>query len=141
MALRYFNVAGARGTSEIGEDHTPETHLIPLILQVALNQRDKITIFGENYETPDGTCIRDYIHVEDLIAAHILALEYLRRGGDSDIFNLGSSQGYSVKEMVEAARQVTNMRSFHDWRAQNGDPSTLIASSEKAKHLLGWTPG
>lgn len=141
VALRYFNVAGARKTAEIGENHNPETHLVPLILQVALHQRDKITIFGENYETPDGTCIRDYIHVEDLIAAHILALEYLRRGGNSDIFNLGSSQGYSVKEMVEAARKVTN----HAIPAtigerRMGDPSTLIASSAKAKNRLGWTP-
>ena len=108
VALRYFNVAGARKTAEIGEDHTPETHLVPLILQVALGQRDQITIFGEDYDTSDGTCIRDYIHVEDLIAAHILALEYLHHGGESDIFNLGSSKGYSVKEMVDAARQVTN---------------------------------
>ena len=141
VALRYFNVAGARKTAEIGEDHTPETHLVPLILQVALEQRGQITIFGEDYDTQDGTCIRDYIHVEDLIAAHILALEYLRGGGDSDIFNLGSSQGYSVKEMVEAARGVTN----HGIPAtigerRIGDPSTLIASSEKAKNLLGWTP-
>jgi UDP-glucose 4-epimerase len=140
-SLRYFNVAGARKTSEIGEDHTPETHLIPLILQVALNQRDKITIFGDDYDTSDGTCIRDYIHVEDLIAAHILALEYLRRGGDSDIFNLGSSQGYSVKEMIEAARQVTNHAiPSNIGERRIGDPSKLIASSEKAKNILGWTP-
>lgn len=141
VALRYFNVAGARKTAEIGENHNPETHLVPLILQVALKQRDQITIFGENYETPDGTCIRDYIHVEDLIAAHILALEYLRRGGDSDIFNLGSSQGYSVKEMVEAARKVTNHAiPVTIGERRMGDPSTLIASSTKAKNILGWTP-
>ena len=141
VALRYFNVAGARKTAKIGEDHTPETHLVPLILQVALGQRDKITIFGEDYDTADGTCIRDYIHVEDLIAAHILALEYLRRGGESDIFNLGSSKGYSVKEMVDAARQVTNHSipsTIGERRA--GDPSTLIASSAKASRVLGWTP-
>lgn len=141
VALRYFNVAGARKSAEIGEDHYPETHLIPLILQVALKKRDTITIFGENYDTPDGTCIRDYIHVEDLIAAHILALEYLFQGGESDIFNLGSNQGYSVKEMVEAARQVTG----HSIPAiigerRSGDPSSLIASSEKAKDILGWKP-
>lgn len=141
VALRYFNVAGARKTAEIGEDHTPETHLIPLILQVALEQREKITIFGDNYDTPDGTCIRDYIHVEDLIAAHILALEYLYRAGESNTFNLGSSKGYSVKEMVEAARLVTNhsIPSIIGER-RAGDPSTLIASSEKAKNILGWTP-
>ncbi len=141
VALRYFNVAGARKTAEIGEDHTPETHLIPLILQVALGQRDQITIFGEDYDTSDGTCIRDYIHVEDLIAAHILALEYLHNGGESNIFNLGSSKGYSVKEMVDAARQVTNHSipsKIGERRA--GDPSTLIASSEKAKNVLGWIP-
>lgn len=141
VALRYFNVAGARESAEIGENHTPETHLVPLILQVALGQREQITIFGEDYDTADGTCIRDYIHVEDLINAHILALEYLRRGGESNIFNLGSSKGYSVKEMVNEARQVTNHSipsKVGERRA--GDPSTLIASSEKAKSILGWSP-
>lgn len=141
VALRYFNVAGARESAEIGEDHTPETHLVPLILQVALGQREQITIFGEEYDTADGTCIRDYIHVEDLITAHLLALEYLRHGGGSNIFNLGSSKGYSVKEMVDAARHVTNHSipsKIGERRA--GDPSTLIASSEKAKSILGWSP-
>ncbi|HWO77352.1 MAG TPA: UDP-glucose 4-epimerase GalE [Bacillus sp. (in: firmicutes)] len=141
VSLRYFNVAGARETAEIGEDHRPETHLIPIILQTALGQRSHMTIFGEDYDTPDGTCIRDYIHVEDLINAHLLALHYLRNGGKSDIFNLGSSQGFSVKEIIEAARRVTGK----DIPAQigarrTGDPSILIASSEKAKQKLGWNP-
>lgn len=141
VSLRYFNVAGARETGEIGEDHRPETHLIPIILEVALEQREHITIFGDDYDTPDGTCIRDYIHVEDLIEAHLLALDYLQNGGESDIFNLGSNQGFSVKEMVDAARQVTG----HKIPAQigerrPGDPSTLIASSEKAKNILKWNP-
>jgi UDP-glucose 4-epimerase len=141
VSLRYFNVAGARETAEIGEDHRPETHLIPIILQAALSQRPHITVFGEDYNTPDGTCIRDYIHVEDLINAHLLALQYLREGGKSDIFNLGSSQGFSVKEMIDTARSVTGK----DIPAQigprrAGDPSILVASSEKAKQILGWNP-
>ncbi|WP_110112164.1 UDP-glucose 4-epimerase GalE [Bacillus sp. CGMCC 1.16541] len=141
VSLRYFNVAGAREDGKIGEDHSPETHLIPVILQVALEQREHITIFGEDYDTPDGTCIRDYIHVEDLIAAHLLALNYLRDGGESNVFNLGSSQGFSVKEIVDAVREVTG----HSIPAQigerrAGDPSKLIASSAKAKEVLGWEP-
>ncbi|MBP3041360.1 UDP-glucose 4-epimerase GalE [Bacillaceae bacterium Marseille-Q3522] len=141
VSLRYFNVAGARHIGEIGEDHHPETHLIPLVLQVPLGQREFISIFGDDYDTPDGTCIRDYIHVEDLIDAHILALRYLQNGGKSDIFNLGSSQGFSVKAIIDAARDVTK----HEIPAKiasrrAGDPSTLIASSEKAKKILGWQP-
>lgn len=141
VSLRYFNVSGARATGEIGEDHNPETHLIPIVLQVALGQRECISIYGDDYDTEDGTCIRDYIHVEDLIDAHILALDYLQKGGESNIFNLGSSQGYSVKEIIDAARQVTN----HEIPARvverrAGDPSKLIASSEKAKKILGWNP-
>ncbi|KOO41122.1 UDP-glucose 4-epimerase GalE [Priestia koreensis] len=141
VSLRYFNVAGARETGEIGEDHSPETHLIPVVLQVALGQREHITIFGEDYDTPDGTCIRDYIHVADLIDAHILALQYLQKGGESNVFNLGSSQGFSVKEIVETSREVT----AHDIPAKigerrAGDPSKLIASSAKAKEVLGWEP-
>lgn len=141
VSLRYFNVAGARETAEIGEDHSPETHLIPIVLQVALNQRESITIFGDDYDTQDGTCIRDYIHVEDLIDAHVLALNYLQDGGESNVFNLGSSQGFSVKEIVETAREVTE----HPIPAQigprrAGDPSMLIAASEKAKQVLGWKP-
>lgn len=141
VSLRYFNVAGARESGEIGEDHFPETHLIPLLLQTALGQRPHITIFGEDYDTADGTCIRDYIHVEDLIAAHLLALKHLREGGKSDIFNLGSSQGFSVKEMIDTARQVTGKEiPALSGPRRAGDPSILIASSEKAQQMLGWNP-
>lgn len=141
VSLRYFNVAGARPTGEIGEDHSPETHLIPLVLEVALGKREYISIFGDDYDTEDGTCIRDYIHVEDLIDAHILALHYLQSGGESSIFNLGSSQGFSVKEIIETARDVTK----HPIPAKtverrSGDPVSLIASSEKARRILGWNP-
>lgn len=141
VSLRYFNVAGARETAEIGEDHRPESHLVPLILQTALGQRKEITVFGDDYDTPDGTCIRDYVHVEDLIKAHLLALDYLKKGGESDIFNLGSSQGFSVNEMIAAARTVTGKEipvKIGPRRA--GDPGTLIASSDKAKQVLGWNP-
>jgi UDP-glucose 4-epimerase len=141
VSLRYFNVAGARETGEIGEDHRPETHLVPIILEVALGKRPHITVFGEDYDTPDGSCIRDYVHVEDLINAHLLALTYLNNGGKSDIFNLGSNQGFSVKEMIDAARKVTGKEipeKIGERRA--GDPSTLVASSEKASSVLGWKP-
>lgn len=140
VSLRYFNVAGARSSGEIGEDHNPETHLIPIILEAALGQRPHITIFGQDYDTPDGTCIRDYIHVEDLIEAHLLALDYLDKG-ESNIFNLGSNQGFSVKEMIDTARKVTGKEipaKIGERRA--GDPSILIASSEKANQILGWQP-
>lgn len=141
VALRYFNVAGARPTGEVGEDHSPETHLIPLVLQVALGQREFISVFGNDYETPDGTCIRDYVHVEDLIAAHILALNYLENGGDSNVFNLGSSQGFSVLEIIETARKVTGHAIPEKMvPRRSGDPAKLIASSEKAKQVLGWSP-
>ncbi|WP_077623576.1 UDP-glucose 4-epimerase GalE [Sediminibacillus massiliensis] len=141
VSLRYFNVAGARETAEIGEDHQPETHLIPIVLQTALGQRESITIFGEDYPTEDGTCVRDYIHVEDLIDAHILALDYLKDGGESDIFNLGSSQGFSVKEIIEAARRVTGKEiKAIEGNRRAGDPGVLIASSDKARRILGWNP-
>ena len=141
VSLRYFNVAGAREDARIGEDHDPETHLIPIVLQVALGKREFITIFGDDYPTEDGTCIRDYIHVEDLIDAHIRAVQYLRDGGKSQIFNLGSSTGFSVKEIIDVARQVTGHpipEKIGQRRA--GDPSTLIASSEKAARILNWEP-
>lgn len=141
VALRYFNVAGAEPSGTIGEDHHPETHLIPVILQVASGQRENISVFGNDYDTPDGTCIRDYIHVEDLISAHILALKYLFDGGKSDIFNLGSSQGFSVLEIIDTARSVTGHpipEVIVNRRA--GDPPSLIASSEKAASNLGWKP-
>ncbi|WP_156290645.1 UDP-glucose 4-epimerase GalE [Oceanobacillus salinisoli] len=141
VSLRYFNVAGAKDTSEIGEDHRPETHLVPIILQTALGQRSHITIFGDDYDTNDGTCIRDYVHVDDLAHAHLLALDYLRKGGDSNIFNLGSNEGFSVKEMIETAREVTGKEiPVQIGKRRPGDPSILIASSEKAKNVLGWNP-
>ncbi|AMY06479.1 UDP-glucose 4-epimerase GalE [Staphylococcus condimenti] len=140
-ALRYFNVAGAKEDGSIGEDHNPETHLIPIVLQAALGQRDAITIFGTDYDTEDGSCVRDYLHVTDLIAAHILAYQYLKDGGESGAFNLGSSQGYSVIEIVEAARKATGIdikAEIGERRA--GDPSKLVASSDKAQRVLGWKP-
>lgn len=141
VALRYFNVAGAHSNGIIGEDHNPETHLIPLILQVPLGQREFISIFGDDYETEDGTCIRDYIHVIDLANAHIKAVEYLRAGNESNVFNLGNGNGFSVKEMIDAARKVTG----HEIPAKicerrAGDPAKLIASSLKAKNILNWEP-
>lgn len=141
VSLRYFNACGAHPNGKIGEAHNPETHLIPLILQVPNGKREFISIFGDDYETKDGTCVRDYIHVNDLAQAHILAMEYLRKGNDSNIFNLGNGVGFTVKEVVETARKVTG----HPIPAKEeprraGDPSTLIASSEKAKEILGWKP-
>lgn len=141
VALRYFNVAGAMEDGSIGEAHNPETHLIPIILQVANNKREKLNVFGDNYPTKDGTCIRDYIHVLDLCDAHVLALEYLINGNPSDVFNLGSGEGFSVLEMVQAARKVTSHPipiQISPRRA--GDPAVLIASSSKAKSVLGWKP-
>ena len=141
VSLRYFNAAGALDDGSIGEDHHPETHLIPLILQVPLGKRDHITVFGDDYPTPDGTCLRDYIHVIDLADAHVLALEYLRRGGESNIFNLGNGQGFSVKEMIEAAKKATGKDIKTEiGKRRAGDPPQLIASSEKAKKILGWKP-
>lgn len=141
VALRYFNVAGAKSDASIGEDHDPETHLIPIILQTALGQREYLGIYGDDYDTPDGTCIRDYVYIEDLIAAHIAALDYLQKGNESNIFNLGSNTGYSVKEMLEAAREVTGKEiPAKVLPRRQGDPSKLVASSEKAKTILAWQP-
>jgi len=143
VALRYFNASGASvsGSTPRGEDHDPETHLIPLVLQVALGQREKIAIFGEDYPTPDGTAIRDYIHIEDLGQAHHQALEYLRNGGDSQFINLGNGAGYSVLEVVETARQVTGKEIPVEIQPRRaGDPSRLIAVADKAKNVLGWQP-
>ncbi len=136
--LRYFNACGA--TEERGEDHAPETHLIPLVLQVALGQRDKIVIFGDDYNTPDGTCVRDYIHIVDLAEAHILAMQALA-DGPSRKYNLGNGRGYSIKQVIETAREVTG----HPIPAvigdrRPGDPDILIASSETINHDLGWRP-
>ena len=141
VALRYFNACGAHRSGAIGEAHAPETHLIPLILQVPNGQREKISIFGDDYPTKDGTCVRDYIHVTDLAQAHILALDYLLAGGDNDVFNLGNGVGFTVKEVVDVARTVTG----HPIPAQvaprrAGDPAQLIASSRKAMDVLGWKP-
>lgn len=141
VALRYFNAAGAASEGDIGEDHSPESHLIPLILQVPLGKRDKIYIFGNDYDTKDGTCIRDYIHVEDLASAHYLALKYLEEGNESNLFNLGNNIGYSVKEVIECTKKVTGEQipvEISDRRS--GDPAILIASSDKAKQVLGWKP-
>ena len=141
VSLRYFNVAGALEDGSIGEDHSPETHLIPLILQVPNGRREHITIFGEDYPTADGTCIRDYIHVVDLVDAHIKALAYLQQGKDSEIFNLGNGQGFSVREMIAAAVRATGQPIKVELGARRaGDPAQLIASSEKAKTVLGWQP-
>ena len=141
VSLRYFNAAGALPDGSIGEDHKTETHLIPLILQVPTGRRDHITVFGDDYPTPDGTCLRDYIHVVDLADAHVLALEYLRKGGASDIFNLGNGQGFSVKEMIAAAEKATGRSIKVEIGARRaGDPAKLIASSEKARTVLGWKP-
>ncbi len=141
VSLRYFNVAGASLDASIGEDHRPETHLIPLVLQVPLAKREFITIFGNDYKTFDGTCIRDYIHVVDLADAHLKALDYLAKGNDSEIFNLGSENGYSNLEIVETARKVTDKplaMKIGDRRP--GDPDKLVASYSKAKEKLGWEP-
>jgi UDP-glucose 4-epimerase len=141
VSLRYFNVAGAHMSGEIGEDHNPETHLIPLILQVPLGKRAYISIFGDDYDTYDGTCVRDYIHVTDLADAHILALKKLREGSGSTIYNLGNGNGFTVKEVIEAARRVTGhpIPAVVDKR-RAGDPAKLVASSEKAMEELGWRP-
>lgn len=141
VSLRYFNACGADESGTIGEAHNPESHLIPLILQVPNGKRKAISIYGTDYPTKDGTCVRDYIHVTDLAEAHILALDYLIKGGESNIFNLGNGIGFTVREVIETARKVTG----HPIPAEEtprraGDPAQLIASSEKAKSVLGWNP-
>lgn len=140
-ALRYFNAAGADFEGEIGESHDPEPHLIPIVLQTALGKREHIKIFGDDYDTPDGTCIRDYIHVYDLADAHLKALEYLVRGENSDFFNLGTGDGNSVKELIDKAREVTGkeIKSVIAER-RAGDPAVLVADNKKAKNILGWNP-
>jgi len=141
VSLRYFNACGAHISGKIGEAHNPESHLIPIILQTANGTRDHISVFGTDYDTPDGTCIRDYIHVTDLAQAHILAVEYLINGGESDIFNLGNGVGFSVKEVIETAKKVTGKEiKVVEENRRAGDPAVLIASSEKAKKVLGWNP-
>lgn len=141
VSLRYFNACGAHKSGKLGEAHNPESHLIPLVLQVPNGKRESVSIYGTDYDTPDGTCIRDYIHVTDLAEAHILAVEYLMKGGESNVFNLGNGVGYSVREVIETARKVTG----HPIPAveiprRAGDPARLVASGEKAKTMLGWEP-
>ncbi len=139
MALRYFNAVGASGP--LGEDHRPETHLLPRVLQVALGQMEAVPIYGAEYPTADGTCVRDYVHVRDLARAHVLALEYLARGGESGALNLGTGQGYSNLQVVEAARRVTGHPIPVRWEAQRpGDPPVLVASAQRAREVLGWQP-
>ena len=141
VSLRYFNACGADESGTIGEAHRPESHLIPLIQQVPNGKRETISIYGTDYDTPDGTCIRDYIHVTDLAQAHILAVQYLNNGGESDIFNLGNGVGYSVREVIETARKVTGHPiPATESSRRAGDPARLVASSEKAKKILDWKP-
>ena len=141
VALRYFNVAGAAPDGTIGEDHGPETHLVPIILQVAQGKRKELSIFGDDYNTPDGTNVRDYVHVMDLADAHILAIKYLEAGNKSNAFNLGSSTGFSNKQMLEAAREVTGKPIPAKMAPRRpGDPDSLVAASDKARTILGWKP-
>jgi len=141
VSLRYFNVAGAAADHAIGEDHRPETHLIPIVLQVPLGKRPHITVYGNDYATPDGTCVRDYIHIDDLVGAHLSALDYLSGGGASDVFNLGSNAGYSNLDVIAAARHVTGHPIPLEFGPRRpGDPDILVASNEKALAVLGWKP-
>lgn len=141
VSLRYFNACGADESGEIGEDHSPESHLIPIVLKTAMGRNDSITVFGNDYDTKDGTCIRDYIHVTDLASAHILALERLRDNGGSSIYNLGSGKGFSVMEIIDTAKEVTGRNIlWAQGERRPGDPGVLIASSEKIKRELGWKP-
>ena len=141
VRLRYFNAAGAHPSGEIGEDHSPETHLVPILLQVALGQRDQVSIFGTDWDTPDGTCLRDYVHVCDLARAHVLAAEHLADGGGSRTYNLGCETGYSVREMIDVARQVTGHAiPAVDAPRRPGDPARLVASSGRIRSELGWSP-
>lgn len=141
VRFRYFNAAGADPEGRLGEDHSPETHIIPLVLLTALGQRESVSIFGTDYDTPDGTCIRDYIHVTDLAQAHVLGLEYLLKGGETTVFNLGNGNGFSVKEVIETARQVTG-RSIpaQECPRRPGDPPALVGGSDRARAILGWNP-
>lgn len=139
--FRYFNAAGADPNGLLGEDHHPETHLIPLVLMTALGKREFVSIFGTDYPTPDGTCIRDYIHVADLADAHVLGMEYLLQGGDTAVFNLGNGNGFSVKQVIDTAKNLTGQDikvELSDRRP--GDPPVLVGSSDKARKILGWKP-
>jgi UDP-glucose 4-epimerase len=141
VAFRYFNAAGADPSGKIGEWHEPETHLIPLLLQTAAGQRDSVEVYGTDYPTPDGTCVRDYIHVSDLGQAHVLGLQYLMAGESSDVFNLGNGSGFSVQTVIKTAERVTG-RSIKSTLAprRSGDPHSLVGSADKARRVLGWTP-
>jgi UDP-glucose 4-epimerase len=141
VSLRYFNAAGADPEGRIGESHNPETHLIPLILKTAKGERESIKIFGTDYPTPDGTCIRDYIHVDDLAEAHILALEYLLSGGNSEVFNCGYGHGFSVREVINVAKKVTGIDfKVEETERRAGDPAVLVADSSKIRNVLNWKP-
>jgi UDP-glucose 4-epimerase len=141
VILRYFNASGAHVSGSIGEDHSPETHLIPLVIQAAMGKRESIKIFGNDYNTPDGTCVRDYIHVSDLANAHYLALQSLRHGKESKIYNLGNGKGFSVREVIDVVRKVTGRPiKAEDAPRRPGDPAILVASSEKIKKELNWEP-
>ncbi|MEM7726374.1 MAG: UDP-glucose 4-epimerase GalE [Cyanobacteria bacterium P01_A01_bin.45] len=141
VRFRYFNAAGADPSGLLGEDHNPETHLIPLVLFTALGKRESISIFGTDYPTDDGTCVRDYIHVNDLADAHVLGLEYLLKGGSSSVFNLGNGNGFSVKQVIEAAREITQKEiKAVECDRRPGDPPALIGSGDKARQILGWEP-
>lgn len=141
VSLRYFNAAGADSSGKIGERHRPETHLIPLVLEVANGQRDFIQVYGADYPTPDGTCVRDYVHVSDLAQAHLLALEFLFKGGNSAVYNLGNNRGSSVREVIEMARQITGHPIPERTVGRRaGDPAVLIANSQKIRQELGWKP-
>ena len=141
VCLRYFNAAGADPDAEIGEWHEPETHLIPLVLQVAAGRRDYIQVFGTDYDTPDGTCVRDYIHINDLAAAHIAALDYLKDGGASTAFNLGNGNGFSVKEVIQTAERITGKSiKIIEGPRRPGDPPILVGSADKARRILNWQP-
>ena len=141
VCLRYFNACGADPEGRIGERHDPETHLIPLLLQVASGRRPNISVFGRDYPTPDGTCIRDYIHIEDLCTAHLLAVDHLVAGGDSRAFNLGNGTGFSVQQVLETVRRVTGHPiPVNDGPRREGDPARLVADSARVRQAFGWTP-
>ena len=141
VSLRYFNAAGADPDGELGERHIPETHLIPLVLQAASGRRESITVFGDDYDMPDGTCIRDYIHINDLCSAHLLALEYLVDGGESKAYNMGNGEGYSIKELIDVAKSVTgNDFTVVMGERRDGDPARLVADSKLLQSELRWQP-
>lgn len=141
VVFRYFNAAGADPSGQLGERHEPETHLIPLVVQVASGRRENIHVFGRDYDTPDGTCIRDYVHVHDLCEAHWLAVDHLIQGGDSQAFNLGNGEGYSVQQVIDAVSEVTGRHiAVLDGPRRLGDPARLVADSRAAREVLGWAP-